>query len=410
MRLLTRLTDRAAQRWSVAAGVMMLASCGDSPAAPPLASPARVALVAGAGQSALANQEISAPIRLMVQDAAGRPVARVPVAFAVVEGDGALLDTAARESDSQGFVTAPPWRLGRRVVPQTLRASVGTVALDVSATVTTSFDLAVRFFGEPIAPVHRDIITAAVARVRAIIVGDLRPVNAVNSGIDLSDCRVSGQPALSEVIDDVLVFASVPSIDGPGRILAQAGPCLVRTGDRPMTAVGVMMFDAADVDRLLPDDGFEQVVTHEILHVLGFGTLWPEHRLIRDTAAGDPRFTGLFGHHGCATTWLSSCTPDIPVEAGGGPGTALTHWRETVFRNELLTGYYSPGRNVLTPMTIGSLDDLGFVVNMAAADEERLAALSLGASASASARSDPWERQWRPIAAVTPEGVRHARP
>jgi len=42
----------------------------------------------------------------------------------------------------------------------------------------------------------------------------------------------------------------------------------------------------------------------------------------------------------------------VPVEAGGGPGTALAHWRESVMTNELMTGYINLGKNPLSLVTI----------------------------------------------------------
>ena len=51
-----------------------------------------------------------------------------------------------------------------------------------------------------------------------------------------------------------------------------------------------------------------------------------------------------------------------------GPGTADSHWRETIFGNELMTGYLNSGTNPLSAVTVGSLADLGYGVDLAAAD------------------------------------------
>ena len=37
---------------------------------------------------------------------------------------------------------------------------------------------------------------------------------------------VAGTPAISETVDDLLIFADLQPIDGPGNIIGQAGPCL----------------------------------------------------------------------------------------------------------------------------------------------------------------------------------------
>ncbi|HEY0007450.1 MAG TPA: fibronectin type III domain-containing protein, partial [Tepidisphaeraceae bacterium] len=61
---------------------------------------------------------------------------------------------------------------------------------------------------------------------------------------------------------------------------------------------------------------------------------------------------------------------DVPVEAGGGPGTALGHWRETDFDVEQMTGYAAAG-GVFMPISrvsVGALEDMGYNVNYDAAD------------------------------------------
>jgi hypothetical protein len=53
----------------------------------------------------------------------------------------------------------------------------------------------------------------------------------------------------------------------------------------------------------------------------------------------------------------------VPVEGTGGPGTRNSHWRETVFKNELMTGFLNNGSNPLSIVTIASLADMGYVVD-----------------------------------------------
>src|SRR5205814_4913622 len=59
----------------------------------------------------------------------------------------------------------------------------------------------------------------------------------------------------------------------------------------------------------------------------------------------------------------------VPVENSGGSGTRDSHWRESVFGNELMTGWVGPGTALpLSRVTIASLADLGYQVNLNAAD------------------------------------------
>lgn len=58
----------------------------------------------------------------------------------------------------------------------------------------------------------------------------------------------------------------------------------------------------------------------------------------------------------------------VPVENTGGPGTADGHWREGIFRNELMTGFVSTAGNPLSRTTVASLADIGYQVDLDAAD------------------------------------------
>jgi hypothetical protein len=60
----------------------------------------------------------------------------------------------------------------------------------------------------------------------------------------------------------------------------------------------------------------------------------------------------------------------VPVENTGGRGTATSQkgWRKTVFRNELMGGFVGQTSNRLSRMTVGSLQDLGYKVDLTAAE------------------------------------------
>ena len=58
----------------------------------------------------------------------------------------------------------------------------------------------------------------------------------------------------------------------------------------------------------------------------------------------------------------------VPVENTGRPGTRNAHWRETIFLNELMSGFIAEIGNPLSRMTVGSLQDLGYIVNIDAAE------------------------------------------
>jgi hypothetical protein len=75
-----------------------------------------------------------------------------------------------------------------------------------------------------------------------------------------------------------------------------------------------------------------------------------------------------------------------------GSGTINGHWRESIFVNELMTGFLNNGSNPLSAITTGSMGDLGYVVNFAASDPytvvNALAALRVSGGAAIELRDD----------------------
>ena len=66
----------------------------------------------------------------------------------------------------------------------------------------------------------------------------------------------------------------------------------------------------------------------------------------------------------------NSSASSVPLESGGGAGTRDAHWSEAVFNAELMTGF-AEGAGVPMPLsrlTAAAMWDLGYLVNLAAAD------------------------------------------
>ncbi|GGW44387.1 leishmanolysin-related zinc metalloendopeptidase [Arenibacter certesii] len=199
-----------------------------------------------------------------------------------------------------------------------------------------------------------EVFEAAAARWERIIIKD------VPSFTGSVPSAFQGFPDIEGTIDDVVIEVALAPIDGPGGILGQAGPSFVRTSDfLPLS--GVMFFDVDDLDFLEELDLFEEVIVHEMGHVLGLGTLWnvePYYaRTLRKGPNSNPYFTGKMAN----VFWnAEGGTGELPIENMGGPGTALGHWRESILKNELMTGYLNLGENPLSRITAGSMRDLGY--------------------------------------------------
>jgi len=115
-------------------------------------------------------------------------------------------------------------------------------------------------------------------------------------------------------------------------------------------------------------------IFHEMQHVLGFGTLWSAVTPPLIVNAGTPlsAFTGVAGIRACqqAGGIASDCAPAIPLESGGGAGTADEHWRFSIFGDELMTASLpaAGGSKKLSAMTIASIGDIGYQTNSNVAD------------------------------------------
>ena len=219
------------------------------------------------------------------------------------------------------------------------------------------FTILVRFRGG-LTTKQKAAFTAAADRWSEVIVGDLPPV------------VIDG-----EEIDDVLIEAEGAAIDGPGKILGQAGPTHLRPASSGAAAFipakGIMSFDTADLAEMESDGTLKDVITHEMGHVLGIGTIWTRKKLLKGAGGVNPTFTGKSAMAEYGKLKKTKATA-VPVENTGGVGTRDSHWRETIFKNELMTGFVGEKGNPLSRLTIGSLQDLGYVVDLSKAEKYAL--------------------------------------
>lgn len=193
------------------------------------------------------------------------------------------------------------------------------------------------------------IFQQAVARWQQVITGDLP--DATYNGV---------------AVDDLLIDASAVTIDGTGGILGQAGPDRFRSGTS-LPYHGTMQFDTADLASLESNGGLIYTVIHEIGHILGIGTIWTNRGLLSGAGTSNPRFTGAQATAEYNAIFGRSET-GVPVENTGGSGTRDSHWRESVFGNELMTGFLNNGSNPLSRITVASLADIGYQVDITRAD------------------------------------------
>lgn len=338
-----------------------------------------VVATAGDGQSATVSTGVSVPPTVRVDDAHGNPVSGVSVTFAVTAGGGSV-GGAAQSTDAGGLASVGSWTLGSTPGANALSATVDGVSGSPVAFVATgtaggggggAFNIEIRYNpGSTPTAAQQAAYDAAEAKWEAVIIGDL-PDTPVSR--PAGTCT-STNP-INETIDDLVIFVTLEVIDGPGGVLGSAGPCLIRSGSN-LPLAGSMRFDIADLSTLEGNGLLDEVILHEMGHVLGIGTLWPTLGLLVDPAGAgglDPHFIGAdatvaFNAAGGA----GYVGNKVPVEDGGGSGTQDGHWRESVFDTELMTGWIDFASNELSLVTVESLDDMGYTIDPGQADSYSL--------------------------------------
>ena len=240
---------------------------------------------------------------------------------------------------------------GTRNADYTLQIDPPTAA---AATPDTTFSVQLLFSGLTANQIA--IFQQAAAKWQSIITSDLPNSNYFRAGF-----------TSSVAVDDLLIEASAVTIDGSGNVLGRSAPDSFRSGSG-LPYHGLMQIDKADLATLEANGTLLSAVEHEMAHILGFGSLWSSKGLLINSGTANVAFTGAQGVAAYNSVFSTTAT-SVPVENTGGAGTANSHWRESVFGNELMTGFLNSGVfNPLSRVTIASMADLGYSVNVGAAD------------------------------------------
>lgn len=297
----------------------------------------------------LAYQVSSADPAVASAEASGGQVTVVPVG----PGSATVTVTATDPGGLSAYTSFPVSVRG---------ASPGSYDIDlilideVSESVQAAFDDAVDYWS-------------------SILAGTELPNVSIPQDFELGCWDIKTRQTLPSV-DDLVIVASVREIDGPFGILASAGPCAIRDGEGGLPFMGAMQFDVDDLELLEERGDMEEVILHEMGHVLGIGTIWHQFDLLvnpslavtgnPDTHFPGPRAIAAFDDAG-GTAYTDG--EKVPVENRAGPGSGDSHWRESILDHELMTPYQNGGvPDPLSAITVQSLADLGYTVDVSIAE------------------------------------------
>jgi hypothetical protein len=382
--VVTGASGRAAARWTLG-NTPGPQSASASTSVPAPGSPATFTATAvaatmqvhaGDGQTGVVGYAANVRPAVQIVDPNNQPVPGVPVTFTVSAGGGSI-SGAIQVSGPDGVARVTRWVLGTAPGVNALIATAAGTAVagnpqTFTATgATAAFDIDLRNLSTLTSP-QQAAFNSAATRWELLIFGDLAPISL---NAPAATCGANA-PAVNETIDDLVIFVTVEPIDGVGGTLGAAGPCYIRSAGK-LPILGRMRFDTDDLSQLEMSGRLGDVILHEMGHVLGFGTLWNDLGFLKDpslpsspgapTHFDGPNAIAEFNQAG-GTSFAGS---KVPVEnSQGGAGTRDAHWRESVLDEELMTGFIEAlGANPLSRISVASLWDLGYLVNLDPSDE-----------------------------------------
>ncbi len=332
--------------------------------------------------------------------------------------------------DASGSFSGKPTQTGS--FPITVKVTKGSETAQKALTIQiiqpdlTRWNIT-RMDVQPVDAAYEPAVSAAIARWESIITKDL-VMDTIPRGFysqpGQDTCDGFGPAAEGVFIDDFFLMVNIGTL--PQNVIAEATSCGWRVADQT-SVIGILTLSRSYL-ATLPTDQLNAVVFHEIGHTLGYGVFWDFARFpdtgfrtdfitpntcVFDTTSGnltvgaDPRFTGP----AAVREWQAlGRTGAVPIEDNEpyGPGTLCSHWRESVFDSEVMTGIIeNTGTKMpLSRVTIASMADLGFTVDYSKADPYQLPAQPASLQA-----TSPWTiggDYWLPLhwEIVQPERAR----
>ena len=228
------------------------------------------------------------------------------------------------------------------------------------------FDIELVFL-DPFTEDQKNVLQYVARRWMSVITEDL-PEYEFTQGWSGTCGDESFEILAGERIDDLRIYMT--SFDGGGASVGWGSPTLLRETSY-LPVLGCMAFDLKWANLLITG-------IHEIGHVLGFGPVWDEFGFRQNLSWDDPNADTHFNGPLALAAFNDAGGGDytgakVPVQKMDG-----SHWRWPVLEGELMGPY---GGGALSAITVQSLADLGYGVDVTQADPYTLPSVAGKASA-----------------------------
>jgi Domain of unknown function (DUF4114) len=95
-------------------------------------------------------------------------------------------------------------------------------------------------------------------------------------------------------VDDLRIQLSIQDLDGAGGTLARSRVDVLRTDGTALPLQSITQFDRVDIAHLEQSGRLFNVMQHELLSAMGFGTLWEQNGLVANNGTAQARMFSVY--------------------------------------------------------------------------------------------------------------------
>lgn len=240
-----------------------------------------------------------------------------------------------------------------------------------------AFNIELVYLDNGLSSARKNFMAQAARRWEQVIIGDLPDISyrryAYNEWDDFLQARIR----VSDTVDDVRIFVRVRPIASQtttGSPTAGIGFSFQIRASDSLPILSAVLLNSDLLDDVEAAGRLEKLMLHELGHCLGVGISWYHFGLLynssRQDHTADTYFAGFQARRAFDQLGGRSYRGrKVPVQQGGDD----VHWRTSVFGDELMTLNWTwPYHAPLSRITVASLDDIGYEVNLDAADAYRV--------------------------------------